>query len=54
MGALARLRGDHPAPHQDTVNGGNRGNDLTAPRQVVGNGLAESVNLFEAPVSGIY
>ena len=30
MGALAGLRGHHSAPHQDTVNGGNRGNDLTA------------------------
>ena len=41
-----RLRGCGApfAPHQDTVNGGNRWNDLTAACEVVGDGLGAAVN----------
>ena len=42
--ALAWLRCHHPAPNEDPVNGGDRGNDLTAAREVISDGLGAAVD----------
>jgi hypothetical protein len=42
--ALAWLRRHHPAPNKDTVNRGDRRNDLAAARELISNGLSTAID----------